>query len=257
METTKSRKRLKTENKNGLPITKITEEEEQKESKYVLYGYNAHYGWQEIETNAIHKSLAKLAMENKDQMFKVPAGARKQIVSDEKITIHDTVSLRATKRDFRISSPQEPLYGSCQWIAAAMLIHEENQDQAQKMIELLHANPDDYNWKMMYKGKNSLSEMLSKSTPYRLMKVRFKQHKPQQDYIQFLLTEANGRYVCLLQDTNYSETHVVGIDCSSSPKLILDCAERHALELSKDNLDRCVGENNACKSIRTVGEIVL
>ena len=109
----------------------------------------------------------------------------------------------------------------------------------------------------MYKGKTSLAEMLSKITHYKLQKVTRKQQKNQHDVIDFLLSTAKGKYVCILQDNNYSQSHVVEVDCSSSPKLIWDCAESNALLLSRENLDRCTGENTTCRVIKTIGEIVL
>ena len=241
---------------NLLGKTEI-EEKEGTKPEYVLYGYNAHYGWHKIDTNTVHKSLEKLAVDNRDKICKVPGGAREQENNKLPEFVNDEEPLKAIKRDFRVSSQKDPLYGSCQWLAAAMLIHDENEEEAQKMIQLLHNDPGNFNWKMMYRKENNLSHTLSKNTSYRLMKVGVKQGSRNTNYIDFLLSKGDGKYVCLLQDTDYTETHVIGVDCTCNPKLILDCAERNALELNKENLDRCCGSGTACRSIRTIGEIVL
>ena len=225
-------------------------------TKTALYGHNAHYGWQPIAEGMVHKSLVALAVEHPNQILKVRAGGRKRLSETDSKKETDSTFARI-KRKFQISSTEDPLYGSCQWIAAAMLIDNDDENVAQAMMDLLRKSPDNFIWKMMYKGKNNLSEMLQKVTKYQLLKVNWELRKNQRNHINFLLTNASGKYVCLLQDSNYSETHVVGIDCSSSPKLIWDCSESEALLLSKQNLDRCTGENTLCMAINTIGEIVL
>ena len=226
--------------------------DEQKE--YVLYGHNAHFGWQVIHESMIHKSLFNLAKEHPHQILKIPAGGREQIVSDEDFEDIDHIPI---KKIFQISSITDPLYGSCQWIAAAMLINEDDEIQAIEMMDILRSDPDSFNWKYMFKDDKSLAEMLQKITKYKLKKVSRKPQKNQHDVIDFLLSSAEGKYVCLLQDNNYVQSHVVGVDCSVTPKLIYDCAERNALLLSRENLDRCTGKNTVCRIIKTIGEIVL
>ena len=257
-------KRMKLDEKNNPTSDTESQDESDSESsndgrnniKFMLYGHNAHFGWRALEDGMVHVSLTNLAKENPHKIIKIPAGGRKQ-TSTEDGSLENTTSLMPIKRIFQITSPQDPFYGSCQWIAAAMLIHIENEDEAQSMMSMLQTCPENYNWKMMYKGKSSLAEMLQKGTKYRLTKVRWEQRGIKPNYIRFLFNEAKGKYVCLLRDNNYAETHVVGVDCSSSPKLIWDCAERNALLLSQSNLDRCTGQNTVCSSITTIGEICI
>ena len=74
-------------------------------------------------------------------------------------------------------------------------------------------------------------------------------------YIPFLFHATIGKYVCVLQDNNYAQNHVIAIDCESSPKLIWDCAETNALRLSQENLNRCAGQGLVCIAIKCIGEL--
>ena len=187
------------------------------EHPVTLHGKNAHYRWQEIEESMVHKSLFQIALKNPNKILKMPAGGIKQFSIEDKDGILYSANTKI-RRMFRVLSTNHPFYGFCQWIAAAMLIHIEDEKEARAMMDRLHSSSDDFNWKMMYKGKLSLSQMLQRNTKYSLLKVHLQLCGKDRNYIEFLLKESAGKYVCLLQDNNYTETHVVGIDCSSNPK---------------------------------------
>ena len=108
-----------------------------------------------------------------------------------------------------------------------------------------------FRWKCMYKGQDSLSTTIRKKTKFNLVKVKYNGS----NYIPFLFQCTVGKYVCVLQDNNYAQNHVIGVDCESIPKLIFDCAETSALKLSQENLNRCVGEGLVCIAIKCIGEL--
>ena len=219
---------------------------------YILYGFNPHFGWRSVEDSEVPPSLLKRTKDHPDKILRIPAGNRskqKFVYSSLETQYH----LPLIKRAFHVSSRSDVTYGSCQWLATAMLIDLENQQEARTMMKYLHNFPDTVNWKFMYYGTDPLAEVLPRITKYAVCKVKTGTISKK----DFLLQTREGKFVAVLKDNNYSESHVVGIDCDSSPKMIWDCAERSALTLSQENLNRCTGENTICIGIKTLGEIKL
>ena len=118
-------------------------------------------------------------------------------------------------------------------------------------MDYRYSDPRMFSWKMMYKGEDSLSAVLRVKTKYNLVKVK----KGVRNYIPFLLNASKGKFVCVLQDNNYGQNHVVGINCESSPTLIWDCVERNAMELTQRNLDCCTKQGMVCIAIQCIGEL--
>ena len=222
---------------------------------YTLYGYNAFFGWRIVDEILIPIALVRMAKQNADKVLSIPAGNRTSSNYPRVRTIHDVntenICLPTIKHMFRTKSRTDSNYGACQWISAAMLIDISDNDTSRNMISHLKTDTSSFLWKAMYKGNNSLSTVIRKKTKYNLVKVKLNVR----NYIPFLHSVQRGRYVCVLQDNNYGQNHVVGIDCESIPKLIWDCAERNALLFTQQNLDRCVDHGKICIAIKCIGEI--
>ena len=58
-----------------------------------------------------------------------------------------------------------------------------------------------------------------------------------------------------LRDQN-GGCHTVRVDCTSNPKIIWDCQEKHGLVLTKQNLDHCCGPQCECIAITNIATIV-
>ena len=105
---------------------------------------------------------------------------------------------------------------------------------------------------MNYYSDKSLSWYMNYSDfGYQLERV-----KNVTNHLSYLMNPTTkGQYVCLLKDNNCVLSHTVGVNCDSKPKMIWDCCEHMALELTRSNLDRCVGEHETFSSIETMGYI--
>ena len=57
-----------------------------------------------------------------------------------------------------------------------------------------------------------------------------------------LNSTTKGLYLCSLRTFSGMNSHVIGIDCSN--QRIYDCEEDHALNLTKENISYCCGENS-------------
>ena len=132
-----------------------------------------------------------------------------------------------------------------------MLIDLNDSKTSLEMMEDLKSHHSVFAWKCMYKGKDSLSTTIRKKTKYNFVKVKYSGS----NYIPFLFHATVGKYVCVLQDNNYAQNHVIGIDCESCPKLIWDCAETNALRFTQENLNRCAGHGLVCIAIKCIGEL--
>ena len=75
-------------------------------------------------------------------------------------------------------------------------------------------------------------------------------------YFKYLDDDATkGKYVCVLTDIEFCSQHSVGIDCDSFPKMIWYCCEKKPMELSRTNLDTCVGGKDMFLEIKIMGLI--
>ena len=221
-----------------------------------FYGYNPHFGWMHFDEDlltTIDRTIIELVRENKNAVVKIPGGYRERDTRKE-VSLENISYLPRIKYAFQLASRTKKEMGTCQWMAAMMLINEVNEFEAQKMMIFMKDSPERVNWKPMFVGKDSLTYTLNMVTNFMLRKV--KTGKPIKNWIPFLMKANEGQFVCILTDNNYAEKHVIGIDCGRDPKLIWDASEKQALELTEKNLDRCTGIGNFCLKISTIGEIV-
>ena len=219
-----------------------------------FYGFNPHFGWKEYNEDhlvTVDRYLLDSVKSNEGKIIKIPGGFRKEEKHYD-VSMENVSLLPRIKHVFHVSSRASHEIGTCQWISAAMLIHQSNENESAKMLDFMKKRPEAVNWKPMFLGPDSLCSNLPLVTNFVLKKVK----RNTSNFIQFLMNQNEGLYVCVLTDNNYAEKHVVGIDCGVSPKLIWDCAEKQALELTEKNLDRCTGSGNYCIKVRTIGEIV-
>ena len=221
---------------------------------YVFYGWNPHFHWllyDEEQVETIAKPIIKMCKDEFNTVILIPSGYR-----NENRTMSDTIEgpdyLPRIQNRFRLSSKNSASMGTCQWMAAAMLIHRRSQECVKRMMDLMKYAPEKVNWKYLFKGQESLSTLLPKVTKFELVKV----DGSSGNYISYLMNAQEGMYVAILTDSNYGQGHVVGIDCESAPKLIWDSSETRALMLTYANLDRCVGEYQHCFRIRFIGRIM-
>ena len=257
-ETTTSAKDSDKSNKKELPKTtkKSTPKNPYRkvEKNMTFYGLNPHFGWLQFDNDnlaTVDLSIMESVRNNPHKIVKIPGGYR-DVVERKEVSIKNINTLPRIKRAFHLSSRNEKEIGTCQWMAAIMLIDTVNKNDSEKMMDFMKNYPEKVNWKPMYKGNESLAYYLRKISSYYLQKVR----KNTSNYIPFLMECNEGLFVCVLTDNNYAEKHVVGIDCGSKPKLIWDSSEKQALELTQTNLDKSTGPNNFCIKIQTIGEIV-
>ena len=219
-----------------------------------FYGLNPHFGWLQFDDEnlaSVDPSIIEAVRKNPHKIIKIPGGYR-DVVERKEVSIKNINTLPRIKRAFHLSSRNKNEIGTCQWMAAIMLIDTVNKHDSEKMMQFMKTNPDKVNWKSMYKGNESLAYHLRQISSYFLQKVR----KNTSNYIPYLMDCNEGMFVCVLTDNNYAEKHVVGIDCGNNPKLIWDSSEKQALEFTQSNLDKCTGPNNFCIKIQTIGEIV-
>ena len=145
----------------------------------------------------------------------------------------------------------------CVWISACMLVNLDDQTLAKTMMEFMCKKGINMGWLHLFAPKDHCDR---RSLSIYLNKYHFgyqlKRAKTQNTFVEHIMNaKSTGKYVCLLCDGNYSTTHEIGVDCDVYPKLIWDCCEDSALELSEANLDRCCGPGTYLKSISFMGEL--
>ena len=96
--------------------------------------------------------------------------------------------------------------------------------------------------KIGYKrGVDTLFHLLQREIGFNILKTPNldPKHKCYKD--QLLSKNSTGKYLVRLSFVGGLDTHVVGIDCDN--RLIWDCAEQFALELTESNLNFCAGQD--------------
>ena len=83
-----------------------------------------------------------------------------------------------------------------------------------------------------------LGEYLASYYRHQLCKVSLPKGIP--GYLDFMLHQKSGYYICLLLTDSGQRSHVIGIDCFKQE--IYDCMETHTLCLNRDNLNYCAGK---------------
>ena len=233
---------------------KIKQYKKKNSDDMVFYGYNPHFQWllfDEEQMETIDESIVKQCKEKVNTVITIPGGYRKSFNKVHSI-YEEPNFLPRIEHQFRLTSRNSHSMGTCQWMAAAMLVNLHDKKDALRMMEFVNDSPEKVNWKYLFKGKDSLSSMLPQVTKYELVKMR----QCVSNYIPFLMKAKEGMFVCILTDNNYGQNHVVGIDCESYPKQIWDTSETHSLELTQANLDRCTGIDNVCIKIKFIGRIM-
>lgn len=141
----------------------------------------------------------------------------------------------------------------CTWLTAALLIRLRSVAVADKMINIAlkcnEAGVEDLNWIpfMPTHGSKgfSLYELLNMYTKYDVTKVK---NLGSQSYFAFAMnTSLDLLLLCQLEDMCGTKSHCVGI--STRYKVIFDCNEKHALLLSYQSLQACVGQGKVFKRI--------
>ena len=184
-----------------------------------FYGYNPHFGWIRFdgdEVSTLDPCIIDIAMKNEDTVMKIPGGYR-DVVERKEVSINNINYLPRIKHAYNVTSRSKKEIGTCQWMAAVMLINGMNEYEAEKMMTFMKQNPNRVNWKPLFKGEDSLNLILSQVTNYELRKVKIMTS----NYIPYLMNTNEGKYVCVVTDNNYAEKHVIGINCESDPKTYL------------------------------------
>ena len=148
----------------------------------------------------------------------------------------------------------ETTENNCVWLTAALLVRQFDEDDGNYMIDLFHKDKFSFEWmeimppkkktwdKIGYKrGTDTLLLKLQKDIGYNILKTP--NHDPKHKCYkgQLLDTNSTGKYIVRLSIVGGLDIHVVGIDCDN--RLIWDCAEEYALELTYDNLNLCAGKD--------------
>ena len=177
------------------------------------------------------------------------------------------VSQKAIPKRFRGNSSESRRTGNehCVWISACMLVDCNNRLEATRILELLKTELCKGKLKrlQLFKGsrcrrekkcgKETLSHLLQQyAIGYQLKHVDHK-NIPILEYL--MSPSVTGKYVCILRTMQLTTNHDVGVNCDFLPKEIWDFCEPRTLELSYDNLNRCVGEVKLFEIIRYVGEL--
>ena len=148
----------------------------------------------------------------------------------------------------------------CTWISACMLVNIDDFKAATTMMEFMQKQGNDMEWLHLCRhGKDDQRSNHSSLSTYMNSNnfgcnVYHVDDSP--NYVADLMNEkSTGKFVCILCDGNFSSTYAIGVDCDSNPKLIWDCCENTALELSSANLDRCCGQGTCLTSIACMVQV--
>ena len=117
------------------------------------------------------------------------------------------------------------------------------------MLSLMNDDFHNFEWMVLTKPpKDQVASLKTtklidliqkKEIGYTLLKVPRMIHESYLDYI--FKEETSGQYICQLETTSGDTKHVVGIDCDK--KAIVDCSEKFALTLTRENLNYCSGSD--------------
>ena len=142
---------------------------------------------------------------------------------------------------------------NCVWLSTILLIQQNDREIAAKMMNMLKEDNASYQW--MYLTKVPLSQQQGdedRNVPVLISALRYPDIAYTLKkidiggigctYIDFIMSyRTSGQYICQLEAIGGDRKHVIGVDVDR--KLILDASESHALRLSHENIDYCVGKN--------------
>ena len=214
--------------------------------------YDHPFGWREATTETItyiSKHFRDICEENPDRKLSLGAGGYKKNSLGNALSTNDKVA--ELPKVFKQQSQNSQ--NNCVWLSAVLLIGRNDYDLGKSMIQLLKDDPNKYEWMFLMKippryqevlkARNSISlfdALQDKRVKYTLKKINLKRLK--MSYMQYILkSDTKGQFLCQLHASGGDKFHVIGIDCNSNPKVVLDPYERYALRLSQKTIDHCCG----------------
>ena len=228
------------------------------EGQLYWFGWNPHFKWKNYEEDQLSDLSPRIlerARQNPSMVITIPEGHQEYTRGLETWDGSNVNTLPWIKKLFRVNLARD-LEGCCMWLSACLGVSVFNKDKAADMFYEMKDSISTYEWIYMYKankqGGSTLAELLKEWTPIQLRKVSQVDKSRRLEHL--LHKNTTGIYVCVIQDQSRA-THAVSVNCNHDPKLILDCYEDRALELSKEKLTRCCGPNSIFKSIEQLGEI--
>lgn len=213
--------------------------------------------YDEYAMAGIPSSILLEARTNHGYIIPIPAGYRKP---SKTLELWEPIGQLLPRIDSRLRvNKHTDLIGCCVWLSACLLVNVLDKTTATKMHEYMKTNMDKCKFLYLFTGKkknhlgrNTLGTQIQ---PFKYQLQHVTETK-QQTRLEFLMsTTAIGMYICLLSDQQLGGTHAIGIDCRSEKKIIWDCCESCALELSRENLDKCCGDHNVFANMRSISEL--
>lgn len=135
--------------------------------------------------------------------------------------------------------------GGCALAAVANLVAERDPRQA----EFFAASAA----QTSFRNLRSLAQWMERSSHFCLRRVSDDISSPS-DKLDFVLHAGSGQYLAIIEASDGSSTHVVGIDCRL--QVVLDSMEESAMKLGQAALDRSVGSNYTCVGVEDIRVVV-
>ena len=220
------------------------------DKKFFLYDHP--FGWNESNSDTlkyISRDFQDICRENPGRKVSLGGGGHRTCSLGKKLKKSDKI-MRLPRE---CTQRAQECSNNCVWLSAALLIERINPEVAERMITLLNENQKKYEWMFLMKIPPKFQELCRNRDCCSLMnalqdrRINFKLckiniAKLKMTYIDYILhPDTTGQFICQLEANGGDKFHVIGIDCNSNPKLILDPCEKYALRLSKSNIDYCCG----------------
>ena len=206
----------------------------------------------------IPSSVRKWTKQNPDVIVKFKGGGNR--ASSDVQNEDNEEYVEKFKEEYDHLNPK--FENCCCWVAAALLIDYTYPFIANKMINMMADNVNEYEWMFLckipkeYKEKGIQSPTLLNALQNKAINHALKTVQLNTNYMDMMLDPyTTGKYICQLETNGGAKTHVVGIDCDR--QIIIDSCESHALRLSKNNLDLCCGHHfTGIKHIKYCYELI-
>ena len=216
--------------------------------------YSHVFGWQSalpFELPTASKAVMTEATNRINVPIKLVGGGSR--TKNTKNDLQEGATIKEVEKKF-LQNYYKQNGSNCTWLTAAMMINITNKTQAQAMLNEFNTSKDTIEffeymnlkklttYQREYESNDYLVPPLGTylASHYRHQLCKVSLPKGTSGYLEFILRQKIGYYICLLLTDSGQRSHVIGIDCFKQE--IYDCMETHTLCLNRDNLNYCAGK---------------
>ena len=239
---------------------------ERKQNNICLYARNPAFGWRKLSAHDIeslrvdHSHQINACYNNLGVYFKTGLGNRLQ--SDIPKLENSDVILPNIPERFHIGNNEE-LKSTCLWKSFCIAVHRKNPIMSDFFHEYFllktKISKDHFNYLGIKQPSNHSLVSVLNDIGGNCCKIKglFIGRLSPRDILQEILSDDfSSLVICTVETQDMATTHVIAIDGTCNPKVILDPVEKKEMVLNIQNLNTCAGTEDMCRGLQDVYEII-